>query len=80
MIKSFLDVNLWLAVLRRQISNALLKVPPTELETRFCFYRGGFLFCVSCPINNVAFVAMKMGRRSGSCRTKAMLFMGQDTR
>jgi hypothetical protein len=29
---------------RRQISNALLKVPPTELETRFCFYRSGFLF------------------------------------
>jgi hypothetical protein len=22
---------------------------------------------VSCPINNVAFVAIKMGRRSGSC-------------
>jgi hypothetical protein len=34
---------------------------------------------VSCPISNMAFVAIKMGCRSGSCRTKAMLFMGQDT-
>jgi hypothetical protein len=34
---------------------------------------------VSCPISNIAFVAIKMGCRSGSCRTKAMLFMGQDT-
>jgi hypothetical protein len=25
---------------------------------------------VSCPINSVAFVAIKMGRRSGSCRTR----------
>jgi len=64
MIKSFLDVNLWLAVRRRQTSNALLNVPPTELETRFCFYRSGFLFCVSRPINSVTFVAIKMGRRS----------------
>jgi len=29
---------------------------------------------VSCPINNVAFVAIKMGHRQGA------LFMGQDTR
>jgi tRNA dimethylallyltransferase len=34
-------------VRRHQISNALLNVPPTELETRFCFYKSGFLFCVS---------------------------------
>jgi hypothetical protein len=26
---------------------------------------------VSCPINNMAFVAIKMGRRSGHGRTKA---------
>jgi hypothetical protein len=25
---------------------------------------------VSCPINNMAFVAIKMGRRSGGCRTR----------
>jgi hypothetical protein len=25
---------------------------------------------VSCPINSMAFVAIKMGRRSGSCRTR----------
>ena len=31
---------------------------------------------VSCPINTMAFVAIKMGRRQG----EAMLFMGQDTR
>src|SRR6202041_3165398 len=34
---------------------------------------------VSCPIDNIAFVAIKIGRRSGRCRTKAMLFMGPDT-
>jgi hypothetical protein len=38
-----------------------------------------FRLLVSYPISSMAFVAIKMGRRSGSCRTKAMLFMGQDT-
>jgi hypothetical protein len=30
----------------------------------------------SCPINNMALVAIKMGRRSGSCRTKGHAIYG----
>src|SRR5258707_15660207 len=38
---------------------------------RFYFWRFlRRLELVSCPINNMAFVAIKMGRRSGSCRTR----------
>ena len=45
----------------------LLKLSPLRFLDRDC-WRHAVL--VSCPINNMAFVAIKMGRRSGSCRTR----------
>ena len=33
---------------------------------------------VSCPINNVAFVAIKMGRRQGGCQARAGPGAGRD--
>ena len=45
----------------------LLKLSPLRFLDRDC-WRHAVL--VSRPINNMAFVAIKMGRRSGSCRTR----------